>query len=69
MGLRVRRYLGESLSSKERKALEKKLWARTHKDYRSMWGGEKHILVFSGKGTTMKALSSLSDEELKKRAR
>jgi hypothetical protein len=72
-GLRMSSYLFEAtttLSQKERKKLEMAAWKKTHRDYRSMLGGERHVLVHAGaKGTTLMALSDMPDEELKKRAR
>ena len=70
MGLRRRGYLEEGkLGSAERKKLENEVWKRTSKDYRSMYGGERHILWLGSKGTTLKALGDLTDEELLKKAR
>jgi len=70
MTLRRRGYLSEAkLSAAERKKLEREAWKFTPKDYRSMYGGERHILWLGPKGTTLKALSDLTDEELLKKAR
>lgn len=49
-----------------RRARESAVWKSTHRDYRSMYQGKKHILVNSPSGTTLKALSDMSDDELRK---
>jgi len=56
------------MDKKTRKQLEKKLWVKSGKDYRSTLGGTgKYILVWSGQGTTLKALEDFSDDELASR--
>ena len=55
-------------SSSTRKKLETDAWKATHKDFKSKLSGVPHVLVMSNKGTTFKALSDMSDDELRKRA-
>jgi hypothetical protein len=61
------------LLKKERKALEELVWRTIPKDYRSNFQGKKRLLVGcspqeSADGTTLKALSDFTIEELRKKA-
>jgi hypothetical protein len=53
-------------SDKFRKAVEKLVWKKTHKDYRSTTGGIKKILILDRNtgATTLAPLSSISTERL-----
>jgi uncharacterized membrane protein YidH (DUF202 family) len=52
-----------------RKELEKKAWRNTSKAYRSTYAGERCVLAWTNKGTALVALSEMSEEELRRRAR
>jgi len=53
---------------KERKALEELVWRTAHKDAKSNFQGKRHLLVLSTVGTTLKALSDFTIEDLRKKA-
>jgi hypothetical protein len=57
----ARSELCEGLSRKE---LERLAWKHKHKDAKGVYGGQKVVLVLGPKGTTMKALSDMTDDEL-----
>lgn len=50
-----------------RARLEARVWRHTPKDYRSMFDGERHILVMGRHGTTLAPLRSLTDADLRDR--
>jgi hypothetical protein len=52
--------------SSARSSLEDIAWTKTPSDYRSTFGGKRSVLVLGERGTTIKALSEMSEAELLK---
>jgi len=57
----------EAGADKRRKELERLVWKHTHRDFKGKYQGQKTVLTLGPKGTTMVAISDLSDDELLKK--
>lgn len=50
-----------------RAQLEKKVWSKTHKDFRAIYAGVQCVMIMGIKGSTLCAISNLTDEQIASR--